>query len=107
MNDPLALGAFMKAPTTHDTGSLRFDDALDQMTMPVLLISGDNDERYAGSRAKHAAACLPNGQYVEIPDADHFKLYIRGDLVVPSIRSFLAEQVAATSQRYVPALGNY
>ncbi len=89
-NDPLALRAFMSAPSSRDMRTLRFDDALKQMSMPVLLISGDNDERYAGRQAKKAAGCLTDGQYVEIPDSDHFKLYILGDRVMLHLRGFFA-----------------
>lgn len=96
-NDPFALRAFMSAPPTRATGAIRFDDALNGMTMPVLLISGDNDERYAGRRARRAAGELPDGRYIEIPDADHFKLYVRGDLVAPRIKAFLARQAALTT----------
>lgn len=91
-NDPQALQSFMRAQPMPDTDGIRFNDALDGMTMPVLLVSGDDDERYAGKRAEQAAAQLARGRYVEIPDANHFKLYIRGDLVLPFIVSFLNEQ---------------
>ncbi len=101
-NDPLALQAFMTAEPTDDTDGLRFDDALDQMTMPVLLISGDNDERYAGSRAKRAAGCFPDGRYIEVPDADHFKLYVRGDLVAPHVQAFLDRQNALAPEPHAP-----
>lgn len=91
-NDPAALRAFMTAEPARATSAIRFDDAFDRMTMPVLLISGDNDERYAGSRARQAAGELPDGHYVEIPNADHFKLYVRGDLVVLHLMAFLQTQ---------------
>ena len=92
-NDPAALRAFMSGAPTRGTSAIRFDDAFDGMAMPVLLISGDNDERYAGSLAKRAAGLLPDAHYVKVPDADHFKLYVRGDLVTPHLRAFLRSVV--------------
>jgi pimeloyl-ACP methyl ester carboxylesterase len=72
------------------------------MTMPILVISGDDDELYAGSRARQAAETLPSGAFIEIPDADHFTLYIRGDLILPHLTAFLA-RVSGVELARLPA----
>ncbi len=58
--------------------------------MPVFVISGDDDELYAGTRADLVAAALPNATFIEIPNADHSTLYAHGDLVLPHLMQFLA-----------------
>jgi hypothetical protein len=63
--------------------------------MPVLALTGDDDELYAGSQARRAAETLPDAEFVEIPDADHFTLYVRGDLILPHLTAFLARVMAA------------
>ncbi len=84
-NDTAALAAAI----TLDQAE-RFDDSLDQMTMPVLIVTGDDDELYAGSRCHLAASQLRDASVVEIPNAQHFTLYARGDLVLPHLCRFLA-----------------
>ncbi|HLT21437.1 MAG TPA: alpha/beta hydrolase [Thermomicrobiales bacterium] len=80
--------------------SVRFDDALERMTMPVLLLSGDRDEGHAGSRARRAAESLLDARFVEIPNADHFALYASGErLVLPHLRAFLDGQAAEAGLR--------
>lgn len=87
-NDPEALLAFIDIdPATP--GIVQFDRISRWMSMPVLVISGDDDELFAGSRACLAARALPDATFAEIPDADHFKLYVRSDLVAPSLTAFL------------------
>ena len=67
------------------------------MTMPVLVITGDDDELYAGSQARRAADALPDASFVEIADADHFKLYVRGDLIIPHLTAFLSRVTTESS----------
>lgn len=91
-NDPAALSAYLRATLEHyplgDPG---------RMTMPALVVSGDDDELMAGSRAKQAARSLPDARYVEIPDADHLALYIHGNRVVPLLERFLETTMADIS----------
>ena len=95
-NDPVALSAFLRASLDHyPLGNPS------RMTMPVLVVSGDDDELMAGSTAKAAAARLPCGHYVEISRADHPALYLDGARVMPLVEEFLARQTGAavTPQR--------
>jgi pimeloyl-ACP methyl ester carboxylesterase len=91
-NQSDALAAFLQASQQHyPLGDLG------RMTMPVLVVSGDDDELMAGSKARRAAAELPNGSYVEIPDVDHPALYLNGERVLPVLEAFL-EEVSAPSR---------
>lgn len=92
-NDAEALVAFITPePARRPSG---FNHAPARMTMPVLVLSGDDDELFAGSRARRAAGELNDGRFIEIPDADHFKLYVRPDLVLPHVRAFLSRVTAS------------
>jgi pimeloyl-ACP methyl ester carboxylesterase len=94
-NDPEALAALITSGLDHpDTH--RFDAALDRMTMPVLVITGDDDELYAGTRSCLAAQRLPAATFIEIPNADHFTLYARSDLILPHLKTFLSRSVAGS-----------
>jgi pimeloyl-ACP methyl ester carboxylesterase len=86
-NDADALAAFINVAPDRRVDEPPAD--LSRMTMPVLVISGD-DELYAGSQARQAAETLPSGTFIEIPDADHFTLYTHGDLILPHLTAFLA-----------------
>lgn len=85
-NDPAALAAFLQATPGHYPL-----DPTPRMDMPVLVISAGDDELMAGSRARRAAAALPNGRYLEIPGADHPALYLQSHRVAPHICAFLTE----------------
>ncbi len=90
-NDATALAAFI---SFNPIEFVHLEGALDRMTMPVLIVTGDDDELYAGSRCHLAAARLRDAAIVEIPSAQHFTLYARGDLVLPHLRRFLARVVS-------------
>lgn len=83
-NDNRALAAFMQATLTHyPLGDLA------RMSMPVLVIGGDDDELMAGKNARRAAAALAAGHFVELENADHPALYLDGLRVLPVLSSFL------------------
>jgi len=88
-NDPRALVAALTAETRRSS-PLDIERAFAGMTMPVLVVSGDDDELFAGIQAKRAAMALPDGGYVEFEAADHFALYVRSYRVVPVLRAFIA-----------------
>jgi pimeloyl-ACP methyl ester carboxylesterase len=95
-NDPAALSAFLQATPGHYPLELT-----PRMNMPALVISADDDELMAGSRARRAAAGLPDGRYLEIPDADHPALYLQSHRVAPFVRDFISE----VSAPLAPAAG--
>ena len=69
------------------------------MTMPVLVLSGDDDELRAGSDARRAAGALGDASFVEIADANHGKLYVRSDLILPHLTAFLARVSGADASK--------
>ena len=93
-NDARALAACV-TPHPDRPRLPRVEEALPQMTMPVLLLSGDDDELFAGSRARLAASLLPDGRFVEVAGANHFTLYVRSDLVLPHVCAFLSQVTAS------------
>jgi pimeloyl-ACP methyl ester carboxylesterase len=96
-NDAEALVAFITPePARRPVG---FNHAPACMTMPVLVLSGDDDELYAGSQARRAAGELNDGSFIEIADADHFTLYVRPDRVLPHVRAFLSHVTASRPAR--------
>jgi pimeloyl-ACP methyl ester carboxylesterase len=88
-NDAAALRAFLRA--TPDHFPLEFADS---MATPVLVFSGDDDELMAGSKARWAAAEIPNGRYLEIADADHPALYLDSARAAPHVAAFFHEKAA-------------
>lgn len=90
-NDARALAAYTSV--SPDQRGHAQSNGLSRMTMPVLVISGDDDELYAGFHARQAAASLPDATFIEIPNADHFTLYRRFDLILPHLKSFLTRVI--------------
>jgi pimeloyl-ACP methyl ester carboxylesterase len=62
-------------------------DGLPKMTMPCLLICGDEDPRLAAVR--DCAARMPDATLIEPPGCGHVAALARLDLTMPSILSFL------------------
>lgn len=97
-NDAQALTAVLIAAPAEEHADAP-GDGLSGMTMPVLVLSGDDDELYAGSQARRAASELADACFVEIAGADHGKLYVCGDLIVPHLTAFLARVTTGSSAR--------
>jgi pimeloyl-ACP methyl ester carboxylesterase len=62
---------------------------LPTMTMPCLLIVGEEDSVYPA--AKKCAKQMPNVTFVSLPGLDHGGTITRSDLVLPHVVKFLAE----------------
>jgi pimeloyl-ACP methyl ester carboxylesterase len=95
-NDPQALAAVLLAAPAQERAAGPGDE-LAGMTMPVLVLSGDDDEMYAGPQARRAASKLADARFVEIAGADHGKLYVCGDLILSHLTSFLSEVTTESS----------
>lgn len=61
---------------------------LPTMTMPCLLIVGEEDGVYPA--AKECAKQMPNVTFVSLPGLDHGETIMRSDLVLPHVVKFLA-----------------
>ena len=61
---------------------------------PTLIIAGELEEGASGIAARHAseaAALMPNGRSVVLPGLGHVAAFVRSDLVLPHIASFVRE----------------
>jgi len=74
-------------------GRLRTDytSQLASIRTPTLLIHGERDTAVPLERARAAAALLPRGDLVTVPDAGHWVQRDRPDLVVPAMLGFLGD----------------
>jgi pimeloyl-ACP methyl ester carboxylesterase len=83
-NDTAAMVAYFHSSDREPS----VEDALDQMTMPVLLFVGKEDEeRFADSHA--AAGRLPDVTFTVIPGEDHRSTILRRDHLLPRVTAFL------------------
>lgn len=67
-NDAAGLAASLRGAGTGRMGSLW--DALGGLTMPVLVLTGERDEKFTAIGARLAAA-LPDAEHVVVPGAGH------------------------------------
>ena len=63
------------------------EDALPSMTMPCLVIVGEDDPLCA--QAREGAKLLPNATFLSFTGLDHSGGFRRSDLVLPDIKKFL------------------
>lgn len=82
--DPHALAALSTALAGR--GSVL--EALAGTPVPVLLLAGDRDPQLAAIR--RTAAGLPAATLIELSGCGHLDAFVRTDLTLPAVRSFLA-----------------
>jgi len=68
----------------HDRESL--EDVLPGMTMPCLLIVGENDG--VKQAAQKCLPQIPNGRLVVVPGIDHFGGFRQSDIMLPYLKGF-------------------
>ena len=66
-----------------------FAQQLQLVTLPCLILVGEDDGNYAG--AKDCARHLPDAKLVSFEGLDHMGSFCRTDVVLPHVRRFLAE----------------
>ena len=66
-------------------------DRLDDLSVPTLVVHGQEDQSIDPERAAPVADAAPDGRLVTISDAGHTSNLERPDAVTEAIRSFLAE----------------
>ncbi|MER5934222.1 alpha/beta hydrolase [Streptomyces sp. NPDC002054] len=86
--DPNALAALTLA--LDNRGSVL--DALASSPVPLLLIAGDRDRQLPAIR--QTAARMRSATLVELPDCGHFDAFLRTDLTLPVVQTFLTGQNA-------------
>ncbi len=85
-NDAQALAASVQASQAFRG----FDvDELSSVSLPCLIFAGTADPRYEG--AKDGAALMPSATFVSLSELDHAAAFVRIDLVLPHVKSFLAK----------------
>ena len=57
--------------------------------LPCLIYAGENDRRHLD--AKRASEVIPNATFISLPGLNHSETFLRSDVVLPHIRTFLAE----------------
>lgn len=70
---------------------LRFDEAIERLTLPVLVVRGMSSELVDEKEARDAAERLPDGHYVDIAQAGHMIVGDRNDAFTEALLSFLQE----------------
>lgn len=66
------------------------DDELRELTVPTLVLIGDNDFVRV-EHAAHMQEVVPDAQLAVIPGATHVALFHETDLVMPILHRFLAD----------------
>jgi pimeloyl-ACP methyl ester carboxylesterase len=61
---------------------------LARISIPCLLFCGDLDPLHAG--VKESVKHMPQARFVSLPGLDHMTAAVRGDLVLPLVKEFLA-----------------
>ncbi|WP_205320117.1 alpha/beta fold hydrolase [Notoacmeibacter marinus] len=68
---------------------LRFDEAIERLALPVLVVRGMSSELVDEKDARDAAERLPEGRYVDIAHAGHMIVGDRNDAFTEALLSFL------------------
>ena len=90
-NDPEAMAANVLAG--RDEPSV--EDALANLDMPCLVYVGERESPSTYALAQRAAEALPRARFVPLAGLDHGQAGMRSDLVLPHVRAFLEEVLAA------------
>lgn len=85
-NDAAALAA--SASATAEAPDFR--DTLARLDVPMLVYAGERDVPFH-ERARRAVAGLPRVMFVSLPGLGHMEAFARSDLVLPHVRTFLAD----------------
>ena len=70
---------------------LHFDEAIDRLSLPVLLVRGMSSEIVSEKEARNAADRLADGRYVDIAEAGHMIVGDKNDAFSEALLAFLQE----------------
>jgi pimeloyl-ACP methyl ester carboxylesterase len=73
-------------------GSVRDGILLGTFRMPTLVARPEHDPTFSRARGERIASIVPNGRFVEIPDAGHFVHLERPDALARVVLPFLQER---------------
>ena len=65
------------------------EDDLSNMTMPFLILVGENDRSHPCTELQRVFKRLPDVTFVTLPGLDHTQAWYRSDIVLPHVRQFL------------------
>jgi proline iminopeptidase len=87
-----ALYEYMNGPSEFNLSGILHDydctDRLNEITIPTLFISGDNDEAPA-STVRYYSSLVPNSEMVIVPDAGHLTMQDNPEVHNRAVRAFL------------------
>lgn len=86
VNDFQALIAILDSPTAVTD----LTDDLPGMTMPFLVLIGENDIFYPYQKEKELFSVVSDLTFIVLPGLDHFTSFVRSDMTLPHIKEFLA-----------------
>jgi pimeloyl-ACP methyl ester carboxylesterase len=69
------------------------EDLLPEISLPVLVISGERDGFTPPERSRAMAAAIPGAELLEVPQASHTAPIERPTLVDKTVREFLVRRV--------------
>lgn len=84
-NDFDALNAILNSPSVE----LDFTNALSDMTMPFLVLFGENDQFYSPQKEKDRFSVVSDLTFIVLPEIDHFGSFTRIEMTLPHITEFL------------------
>ena len=85
-NDFEALIAILDSPTQL----VDFTDELSGMTIPFLVLIGENDMSYPYQKEKELFSVVPDLTFTVLPGLDHLTSFVRSDMTLPHIKEFLS-----------------
>jgi pimeloyl-ACP methyl ester carboxylesterase len=91
VRDYLVFGPRRFVATARSALRNRIEDNLCRVELPALVIRGERDGFVSQRWAEEAAALLPRGRLVVVPDEPHAVHYTRPRLVAELVRTFLDE----------------
>jgi pimeloyl-ACP methyl ester carboxylesterase len=65
-------------------------DDLPGMTVPFLVLIGENDIFYPYQKEKELFSVVSDLNFIVLPGLDHLTSFVRSDLTIPYIKEFLA-----------------
>ena len=72
--------------------NLKAPPPLSQITVPTLIIHGDNDGTIPFDKARHLVDYIPNAELKVVQGGEHNMVYTRADDVIAYIRAWLAKK---------------
>ncbi|MGH9946155.1 MAG: alpha/beta fold hydrolase [Pyrinomonadaceae bacterium] len=101
-------GAIGEMPITYarnfyDSDQRNLRGILQKINIPVLIVHGRQDPLVPVDTAREHARLVPQSEYFELPDEDHFTTFMHPERLSPMIEAFLATVENGTAKRRASA----